>query len=153
MVSNSEWVKTYKYLLKNISSFDSSVRFEIEQAATARIEEEIIKDSESMSGLSKESLNNLDPSRFRAPTPREAFIASIGVLKARLREVPALADKLVEKLDYQASDIQWIADVPEDDLLSEQTTLSLEQLKLTQAERQDVEEALQIIETMIYNQE
>lgn len=160
MLSNSEWVEIYSYLLNKISNFDNSVNnfdnsviIDIERAATARIEENIIEENNSTNRLSKESRDNLDPIRFRAPTPREAFIASVGVLKARLCEVPALADRLVEKFDYQASDIQWMLDVREEDLLSEQSTLSAEELKLTQTEQQEIEKALKILERLIKNQE
>lgn len=153
MLSNSEWVEIYSYLLNKINNFDNSVIIDIERAATARIEEDITEENKSMSGLSRESRDNLDPIRFRAPTPREAFIASVGVLKARLCEVPALADRLVEKFNYQASDIQWMLDVREEDLLSEQSPLSVEELKLTQTEQQEIEEALKILERLINNPE
>ena len=154
MLSDSEWIEIYRYLLQSLLGIaDNSLILHIERAASARIEEDSTEDSEIIKQFSRESREDLDPIRLRSPTPREAFTAAIGVLIARLREVPALADSLVKKFGYPASSIQWKPDVSEGNQISEQGFFLVEQLKLEKREREEVESALRRLESLLEDRE
>jgi hypothetical protein len=154
MLSDSEWIEIYRYLLQNLSDVaDNSLILDIERAASARIEEDVSEDNETIKRFSRESREDLDPIRLRTPTPREAFTAAVGVLIARLREVPALADRLAEKFSYQTSDIHWSPDVSERSRISEQGSFSVQDFKLKEREFEEVELALERLESLLTEQQ
>jgi hypothetical protein len=154
MLNDSEWIEIYRYLLQKLPvSVDNSLIIDIERAVSARIEENVSEDKEIIKRFSKESRDDLDPIRLRAPTPREAFTAAIGVLIARLREVPVLSDRLAAKLNCKASDIQWNLDVSDRDRISEQVSLSAQNLTLKEEEIEEVESALKRLEKLLKYQQ
>jgi hypothetical protein len=149
MLSNSEWIEIYRYLLQNLREVaDNSLILDIESAASTRIEENVSEDSDIIKQFTRESREALDTIRLRAPTPREAFIAAIGVLITRLREVPALADRIAEKFDCDTSDIQWYPDVSERNQVSERGSFSAYEFKLNKGELEQVESALKRLENL-----
>lgn len=150
MLNDSEWIKIYRYLLQKLSDVaDSSLILDIERAASARIEENVSEDSEIIKQFSKEYREDLDPIRLRAPTPHEAFTAAVGVLIARLREVPALSERLAVRFSCEASHIQWNPDVSDRGRVSEQASFSAQDFKLKKREIEEVESALKILESLL----
>jgi hypothetical protein len=154
MLNDSEWIEIYRYLLQNLSAVaDNALILDIQRAASARIEENVSEDRETIKRFSRESREDLVPIRLRAPTPREAFTAAIGVLSARLREVPVLSDRLAEKFSCKASDIQWKPDVSDRDGISEQASLSAQDFKLNKREIEEVESVLERLESLLKYQQ
>jgi hypothetical protein len=154
MLSDSEWIEIYRYLSQKLLAVaDNSLIVDIERAASARIEEDVTEDSEIIKRFSRESREDLDPIRLRAPTPREAFTAAVGVLIARLREVPALSDRLAERFNYEASNIQWNPDVSDRDRIFEQAFFSAQDFKLDKREIEEVESALKRLESLLKDQQ
>jgi hypothetical protein len=150
MLSDSEWVEVYRYLLQKLRDIaDSSLILDVERAASARIEEDVSEDSEIIKQFSRESREDLDPIRLRAPTPREAFAVAVGVLITRLREVPVLADRLAKKFNCDATNIQWYSDVSERDQVSERGSFSAFDFKLEGIERNEIELALKRLENLL----
>lgn len=153
MLTDSEWIEIYRYLLQKLRDVsDNSLILDIERAASARIEEDVSEDSEIIKRFSRESREDLDPIRLRAPTPREAFTAAVGVLITRLREVPALADRLTEKFNSRPSDIQWNPDVSERGRISEQGSFSVQEFQLKVREAEEVESALKRLKDLLKEQ-
>lgn len=150
MLSDSEWIEIYRYLLQKLRDVaDNSLILDVERAASARIEEDVNEDNEIIKQFSRESREDLDPIRLRAPTPREAFTAAIGVLITRLHEVPALADRLAGKFDCNVSDIRWYPDVSERDQVSERGSFSAFEFKLKEREYEQIEAALKRLEKLL----
>lgn len=154
MLSDSEWIEIYRYLLQKLSDVaDNSLILDIERAASARIEEDVSEDSEIIKQFSRESREDLDPIRLRAPTPREAFTAAVGVLIARLREVPALSERLAVRFSCEASHIQWNPDVSDRGRIYEQASFSAQDFKLNKREIEGIESALKILESLLKDQQ
>ncbi|AFY44138.1 hypothetical protein [Nostoc sp. PCC 7107] len=153
MLSDSEWIEIYRHLLLKLRDVaDSSLILDVERAASARIEENINEDSDIIKRFSRESREDLDPIRFRAPTPREAFTAAIGVLNTRLREVPALAERVSEKFNCATLDIQWYPDVSERDQISERGSFSAFEFTLKKSEIEQVESVLKRLKNLLEDQ-
>lgn len=70
----------------------------------------------------------------------------------RLREVPALADRVAGKFDCDASDIQWHPDVSERDQVSERGSFSAFEFKLKERELEQVELVLKRLENLLEDQ-
>lgn len=67
MLNDSEWIEIYRYLLQKLRDVaDNSLILDVERAASARIEEDVSKDSEVIQQFSRESREDLDPIRLRA---------------------------------------------------------------------------------------
>lgn len=154
MLSDSEWVQIYGYLVQELSGVaHTSLLLDIERAASTRIEENISEDNEAIKRIVRESREDLDPIRLRAPTQREAFTAAIGVLIAQLREVPALVNRLSEKFDVSPSDIQWRPDISEQDRISERYSFSAQEFKLTERESKEIESVLKRLENLLKDEQ
>jgi hypothetical protein len=153
MLSDSEWIEIYRYLLQELQGIaDNSLILDVERAASARIEESVSENSEILNQFSRESREDLDPIRLRAPTPREAFTTAVGVLISRLREVPVLADRVADKFNCNATDIQWHPDVSERDQVFERGSFSAFDFKLKETERDQIESALKRLENLLEEQ-
>ena len=153
MLNNSEWVKIYRYLLKELQSIaDNSLVLDVERAASARIEESVSEDNEIIKQFSRESRENLDPIRLREPSPREAFEAAVGVLITRLHEVPVLADRVTDKFNCDAINIQWHPDTSERDQVSERGPFSAFDFKLERRELEQIQSALKRLENLLGEQ-
>lgn len=116
-MTDTDWINAYRGLLgllRESSSTDESLILAVEEAASARIEEEVTEESDFFRQVSSESKSNLDSTILRPPDPRESFVAAVSVLIARLREVPILSKKMSEKIGRDATDIQWKTDVPQE---------------------------------------
>jgi hypothetical protein len=153
MLSDSEWVEIYRYLLQKLRDVaDNSLILDIERAASARIEESVSEDSEIIKQFSRESREDLDPIRLRAPSPREAFAAAVSVLITRLREVPVLADRVADKFNCDVTNIQWYPDVSERDQVSERGSFSAFDFKLEGRDRDQIESALKRLKNLLEEQ-
>lgn len=153
MLSDSEWIEIYRYLLQKLQGIaDNSLILDVERAASARIEESVSEDSETFKRLSRESREDLDPIRLRAPTPREAFTAAVGVLITRLNEVPVLADRVADKFNCNVTNIQWYPDVSERDQVSERGSFSASDFKLKESAREEIKSALRRLENLMREQ-
>lgn len=149
-MTNSEWIEAYRSLLQSLREIpvDSSFISAIEEAASARIEEEVTEDIELFQQFDRESRNNLDSTRLRPPTPQESFVAAVGVLITRLREVPALAKRVAIRLDHDISDIQWKSDTPQNQA-SEEEYFSASDLQLASDEMEQIETRLRQFERLL----
>lgn len=92
---------------------------------------------------------DLDVARNRAPRPREAFFASFEVLVARLRECPALAERLQELFQRPAEGLRWLPDASEEEFATAQESFDASDFSLSEREKAEIEIALQRLETLL----
>ena len=145
MLTDAEWREAYDYLLSKLHEIrsDGSLVGEVQKAVAVRVEADLPQSE--LPGekfLRRVVREELDLAKNRAPTPEEAFISAIEVITTRLRELPAIADRLEALFEREPSRIEWRPDAAAEEFASEQQAFSAKELAVITDEKRMVDEAL-----------
>jgi hypothetical protein len=73
----------------------------------------------------------------------------VGVLITRLRELPAVAERLEILLERDVEDLRWMPDASEDEFAPRQEIFRAEDFALNEPEKAEIEKTLGLIEEML----
>jgi hypothetical protein len=174
MLTDDEWREAYSYLLDRLRPIesDSSLILEIQQAAATRVAADLAE-SELMSATRGEAdlvgseivllssnsndrrvvREELDLAKYRAPNPREAFVAAASVLITRLREVPAVAERLHILFEREPQNLQWLADAAENEFSPTQESFNARTFSLMVDEKSQIDASLRSLERLLEAEE
>ena len=120
------------------------VAADLESAAAARLAEEVPRGDLDLFDETRKSVFVT-----RAPRPGEAFREALTVLRTRLIELPATASRLTTILERPAEEIVFRPDAGQGDISAEDTSFSVADFSISEAERAALERALDHITSTI----
>ena len=154
-MTDDEWREAFDYLLSRLREVasDSSLIIEVQRATAVRIQADLAQDilfrEPENKDLSRVLREELDLTKYRAPTPQEAFVAAVQVLVTRLREVPALAEVLSKLFDREYQSLQWRPDASPEEFAPSQGSFDASEIALAPEEKAQVETVLEKLETLL----
>lgn len=140
-ISDEEWLELYRYLLTRLEERGfNEVRAEIEEAAAAPVIEQSTPEDEAR--ISKMVRGEVGRAVIRRRGPEEVFKAALGVLQARLIELPAVAGSVAERLGIPATRIEFRVDYEQRYALVESAPIPLGRLTLSSEDVHSISENL-----------
>lgn len=135
-LTNDDWLELYRYLLAQLEERGyADVRAEIEMAAAAPVFEESTPDEDVR--ISRITRGKVGRATMRPRSPAELFDAGLEVLRARLIELPAVAEAIPRHLGIDVGSIEFRLDAP-----TQSDPVLLARLLITPADIVPISEAL-----------
>ena len=110
-LTSDEWLELYRYLLARLQERGFAViRAEIEVAAAAPVFEESTPEEDLR--ISQIIRREVGRASMRLRTPAEMFGTALEIFRARLTELPVVADAASRHLDRSAERVEFRLDAP-----------------------------------------
>lgn len=147
MLQDNEWIELLDYLLTRLDERGAAgIANEIRSAVSTRIVErhEAREDPETPASYYRE----VGKTMTRLPTPKEAVIIAVGVIRNCIEVIPSIAEQTSIRLQHDPDKIIWRRDEGQLARLNDEPA-SVSTLVLSPSDRQEISDLLRRLDELI----